>query len=161
METRREKLGNLSDRSLIMGSNQETVYLESFTPMRGVYHVDVDVKLADIEKQIRDVELGLDGQMSMKKGGYELAIRADPGKYLITLSNDEDDVIAQYWNKSAPQGEMIELGGDYWGATGICTDVDQVVEIALRFCETGRLTRAVDWAVDEDLVNEEDLLEPR
>ncbi len=35
----------------------------------------MDVKLADIEKQIRDVELGLDGQMSMKKGGYELAIQ--------------------------------------------------------------------------------------
>ncbi len=97
----------------------------------------------------------------MESKGRRLTIRAEPGKYLITLANDEDEVIADYWNKSAPQGVMIDLAGDYWGATDICTNVDQVVEIALKFCETGRLTRAVDWYVDEEKANEEDLLEPR
>jgi len=146
-----------------MEKKEKTVYLDSFSPMRlqegRGYRVNVNVDLADIEKQIRDVELGLDGDMSLEKGGYRLSIRSDPGKYLITMSNTHDEVIASYWNKSAHQGESILLGGDYWGATDICTDVDQVVEIALKFCETGRLSRAVDWYVDEDLAKEEDLLE--
>jgi hypothetical protein len=76
------------------------------------------------------------------------------------LANDEDEVIADYWDKSAHQGVMIDLMGDYWGATDICTDVNKVVEIALKFCETGRLTRAVDWYIDDERANEEDLLEP-
>ena len=147
-----------------MESKQKTVYLEFFDPMRVErgrnFQFNVNVELADIEKQIRDVELGLDGQMSMTKGGRRLTIRAEPGKYLITLANDEDEIIADYWNKSAPQGEMINLMGDLWGASYICTDIDQVVEIALKFCETGWLTRAVDWNIYEDLANEEDLLEP-
>jgi len=147
-------------KSEVMDSKKITVYFESFSPMRGGYQVNVNVDIVDIEKQIRDVELGLGGQMNMKKGGYEMGIRADPGKYLITLSNDEDEVIADYWNKSAPKGVMIDLAGDLWGASHICTDVDQVVKIALKFCETGRLMRAVDWNVYEDLANEEDLLEP-
>ncbi len=147
-----------------MESKQKTVLLEYFLPMNPQggrrSQFNENVELAEIEKQIRDVELGLGGQMNMKKGGYEMGIRADPGKYLITLSNDEDEVIADYWNKSAPKGVMIDLAGDLWGASYICTDVDQVVKIALKFCETGRLTRAVDWNVYEDLANEEDLLEP-
>lgn len=143
-----------------MDGKKKTVYLESFSPMRGGYQVDVNVEIADIEKQIRDVELGLGGQMSLTKGGRRLTIRADPGKYLITLANDEDDVIANYWNKSAHEGEKIDLAGDYWSSTMICTNVNQVMEIALKFCETGRLSRAADWYIDEDLANEEDLLEP-
>jgi hypothetical protein len=142
-----------------MESKQKTVYFESFSPMRGGYQVNVHVDLADIEKQIRDVELGLDGQMTMTKGGLQMSIRTDPGKYLITLANDEDEVTASYWNKSAPQGVRIDLGGDYWGADDICTDVEEVVGIALKFCETGRLSQSADWYIDEDLVKEEDLLE--
>ncbi len=147
-----------------MGSRQKTVLLEYFLPMNPEEgrrsQFNVNVELSDIEKQIRDVELGLGGQMNLRKGGYEMGIRADPGKYLITLSNDESEIVAEYWNKSAPQGVMIELAGDYWGSTVICTDVEKVVEVALKFCETGRLSRAVDWDINEDLVKEEDLLEP-
>jgi hypothetical protein len=147
-----------------MESKYKTVHLESFTPMQKQkgkgYQVNVNLELSDIEKQIRDVELGMGGQMDMKRGGYELVIRADPGKYLITLSNDESEIIAEYWNKSARQGEMVDLGGDYWGSTIICTDVEKVVEIALKFCETGRLSRKVDWDINEELAKEEDLLEP-
>jgi len=147
-----------------MKSKEKTVYLEFFDPMRVEdgrnFQFDINVDLADIEKQIRDVELGFSGQMSMTKGGRRLTIRAEPGKYLITLANDEDEVIADYWNKSARQGVMIDLMGDYWGATDICTDVNKVVEIAIKFCETGRLMRAVDWYIDDERANEEDLLEP-
>jgi uncharacterized protein DUF6911 len=160
VEARGEKLGNLSDGALIMESKKKAIHFESFSPMRGRYQVNVSVELSDIEKQIRDVGLGLSGHMSLDNGEHRLGIRADPGKYLITLSNDEDDVIANYWNKSAREGEKIVLAGDYWGSGMICTDVNQVVEIALKFCETGKLSRSADWHIDEDLVNEEDLLEP-
>jgi hypothetical protein len=144
VEARGEKLGNLSDGALSMESKKKIVYLDSFDAMRGGYRVGVNVEIADIEKQIRDVELGLNGQMSLTKGGHRLTIRADPGKYLVTLANDEDYVIAEYWNKSARKGEKIDLAGDYWGSGMICTDVNQAVEIALKFCETGKLSRAAD-----------------
>src|SRR5262245_27107615 len=115
-----------------MENKRKTVYLESFSPMRlqegRGYQVNVNVDLADIEKQIRDVELGLGGDMGLEKGGYRLSIRSHPGKYLITMANNNDDIIATYWNKSVKQGQKVLLGGDYWGATDICTDVDQVVE---------------------------------
>ncbi len=143
-----------------MDGKKKSVYLKSFSPMGGGYQVDVNVDIADIERQIRDVEFGLDGQMSLTKGARRLTIRADPGKYLITLANDEDDVIAHYCNKSAREGEKIDLAGDYWSSAMICTNVNQVIEIVLKFCETGRLSRAADWYIDEDLASEDDLLEP-
>jgi hypothetical protein len=56
-----------------MESKQKTVLLEYFLPMNPQggrrSQFSENVEPADIEKQIRDVELGSSGQMSMTKGG--------------------------------------------------------------------------------------------
>ena len=69
-------------------------------------------------------------------------VSADSGRYLITYfssDRDEEDVkVFSYDNTSVKPGEeMVEIIGDYWDASMVCTDLEIVRRAFKEFYETG------------------------
>jgi hypothetical protein len=69
-----------------------------------------------------------------------LQLRAENGKYLITLGMEtEDDWVVHTYHNPAAQSpnERVEILGDFWAEQMICIDKEIVMAIFKQFFDTG------------------------
>jgi hypothetical protein len=75
---------------------------------------------------------------------YSLQMRADNGKYLITLGVETEDdwVVRTYHNPTIQSSnKKVEIIGDLWKEQMICLDKEIVMAVFKEFFETGDVSK--------------------
>src|SRR5262245_14710055 len=102
---------------------------------------DVEVRLLAITCRAGCVTLDLAD--ASQRRPRSLQVRAEGGRFLLTLGVEDDEYRVRSFTNIAAQPEKVQILGDLWDARMICTDINVVVVAFKQFFETGDVSQAL------------------